>query len=64
MTPWTTCPVCGERLVRLARQARALSDLIAAWDQEEDLPVAAEAFGRFAGNVADEIERSCHFTGK
>ena len=60
----TPCPICAWRLERLAQQARALSELIAAWDQDEDLPVAVEELGRFAENVADEIEHSCHFTGK
>jgi len=59
MTPRTTCPVCTERHVQLVHQIRVLSDLIAAWGQCEELSVAVEALGRFLGNVADEIERSC-----
>lgn len=56
----TDCAICAERLAWRVRQARALSDLVAAWGQDEELPVAVEALGRFLGNVADEIERSCH----
>ena len=52
-----TCPICAERLAQLVWRTRTLSDLVAAWGEDEELPGAVEALGRFLGVLADEIER-------